>query len=49
MKYSKAFIVFTAFLVSRTTPAFSQEALGVNYNQFLQSIQEHALNRINAT
>ena len=49
MKNSKAFIFLTAFLLDTTAPAFSQEALGVNYNQFLQSIQEQELNQVNAT
>jgi hypothetical protein len=49
MKYSKAFIFPIAFLLNTTAPAFSQEALGVNYNQFLQSIQEQELNQVNAT
>jgi hypothetical protein len=49
MKYSKAFIFLTAFLLNTTAPAFCQEALGVNYNQFLESIQEQELNQVNAT
>lgn len=49
MKYSKAFIFLIAFLLNTTVPAFSQEALGVNYNQFLLSIQEQELNQVNAT
>ena len=49
MKYSKAFIFLTAFLLNTTAPAFSQEALGVNYNQFLESIQEQEISQVNAT
>src|SRR6266481_4836780 len=49
MKYSKAFIFLTAFLLNTTAPAFCQEALGVNYNQFLESIQEQEFNQVNAT
>ena len=49
MKYSKAFIFLTAFLLNTTAPAFSQEALGVNYNQFLESIQEQELNQVHTT
>jgi len=49
MKYSKAFIFLTACLLNSTTPAFSQEALGVNYNQFLQSIQEEEVSQLHAT
>jgi hypothetical protein len=49
MKYSKAFILLIGFLVTITVPAFSQEALGVNYNQFLQSIQEQEVSQVNAT
>lgn len=49
MKYSKAFVLLAAFLLNTTTPAFSQEALGVNYNQFMESIQEQELNQVNTT
>ena len=49
MKYSKAFVLLIGFLVTPTAPAFSQEALGVNYNQFLQSIQEQEVSKVNAT
>jgi hypothetical protein len=49
MKYSKAPILLVAVLLNLTVPAFSQEALGVNYNQFLQSIREQELNQLNAT
>src|SRR5260370_1867687 len=49
MEYSKAFILLIGFLVTTTAPAFSQEALGVNYNQFLQSIQEQEVSQVNAT
>ena len=49
MKYSKAFVVLTSFLVTTAGPAFSQEALGVNYNQFLQSIQEQEVSQVKAT
>jgi catechol 2,3-dioxygenase-like lactoylglutathione lyase family enzyme len=49
MKYWKAFLLLFAFLFKTTAPAFSQEALGVNYNQFLRSIQEQELNQVNAT
>jgi hypothetical protein len=48
MKYSKAFIFLIGFLVSTTAPAFCQEALGVNYNQFLTSIQEPEINQVHA-
>jgi hypothetical protein len=49
MKNSKVFIFLTAALLRTITPAFSQEALGVNYNQFLQSIQEEEINQVDAT
>jgi len=49
MKYSKASISLIAVLLNTTALAFSQEALGVNYNQFLQSIQEQELIQVNAT
>jgi hypothetical protein len=49
MKYSKAFVILTGFLVTTAAPAFSQEALGVTYNQFLQSIQEQEVSKLNAT
>jgi hypothetical protein len=49
MKYLKAFIILIGFLVSAAAPAFSQEALGVNYNQFLQSIQESEISQVHAT
>jgi hypothetical protein len=49
LKHSKGFILLTAFLVTTTAPAFSQEALGVNYNQFLPSIREQELNQVDAT
>jgi hypothetical protein len=49
MKYSKAFVVLTSFLVTTAGPAFSQEALGVNYNQFLRSIQDQELSQVKAT
>jgi hypothetical protein len=49
MKYWKAFIFLAALLLNTTSPAFSQEALGVNYNQFLQSIQEREISQIHAT
>jgi hypothetical protein len=39
MRFLKPLIFLIATL-DTTAPAFSQEALGVNYNQFLQSIQE---------
>lgn len=42
------FIFLTGFLMT-TAPAFSQEALGVNYNQFLPSIQEQEINQVDAT
>jgi hypothetical protein len=35
--------------LNTTAPAFCQEALGVNYNQFLESIHEQELNQVNAT
>ena len=34
------------FLVIPTAPVISQEALGVNYNQFLTSIQEQEINQV---
>ena len=49
MKNSEALIFLIAFLMKTPATAFSQEALGVNYNQFLQSIQEQELNQVNAT
>jgi hypothetical protein len=49
MKYSKAFIFLIGLLVTTTAPAFSQEALGVNYNQFLKSIQEQEISQVHAT
>jgi len=49
MKYPKAFVLLTGFLVTTAAPAFSQEALGVNYNQFLQSIQEQEVSKVDAT
>jgi hypothetical protein len=49
MKDSKAFVILTGFLVITAARAFSQEALGVNYNQFLQSIQEQEVSKVNAT
>jgi hypothetical protein len=49
MKYSKAFVILTGFFVTTAAPAFSQEALGVNYNQFLQSIQEQEVSKVQAT
>jgi hypothetical protein len=49
MKYSKAFVILTGFLVTTAARAFSQEALGINYNQFLQSIQEQEVSKVNAT
>ena len=49
MKYSKALIILTGFLVTTAATAFSQEALGVNYNQFLQSIQEQEVSKVQAT
>jgi len=49
MKYPKAFLLLIGFLATTTAPAFSQEALGVNYNQFLQSIQEQEVSKVKAT
>jgi hypothetical protein len=49
MKDSKALLFLIVFLVTTTARAFCQEALGVNYNQFLQSIQEQELNQVDAT
>jgi hypothetical protein len=49
MKYSKALIILTGFLVTTAATAFSQEALGVNYNQFVQSIQEQEVSKVQAT
>ncbi|MBV8102236.1 MAG: hypothetical protein JOZ31_24085 [Verrucomicrobia bacterium] len=49
MKTSKQIILLIGFLVTTTAPAFSQEALGVNYNQFLTSINEQELNQVDAT
>ena len=49
MKYSKVFVLLTAFLMTTAAPAFSQEALGVNYNQFLRSIQEQEISKVDAT
>ena len=49
MKYSKALIFLIAFLLNTTAHPISQEALGVNYNQFLESIQEQETNQVNAT
>ena len=42
-------LIFLIATFDTTAPAFSQEALGVNYNQFLQSIQEQELNQVNTT
>jgi hypothetical protein len=49
MKDLKASAILIGFLVTAAAPAFSQEALGVNYNQFLQSIQEREINQVHAT
>jgi hypothetical protein len=48
LKYSKGFIFLIAFVMTTTAPAFSQEALGVNYDQFLPSIREQELNQVDA-
>jgi hypothetical protein len=48
MKPSKQIILLIGFLVTAAATAFSQEALGVNYNQFLTSINEEELNQVNA-
>jgi hypothetical protein len=49
MKYSKASIILIGFILTTAAPAFSQEALGVNYNQFLTAIQEPEISQVHAT
>jgi len=46
MKPSKQIILLVGFLMTATAPALSQEALSVNYNQFLTSINEQELNQV---